>query len=188
VATDPEYLDILPDSEHNRMQNLAVAAVSKLKVEMPVSDGQLDQVTDEQGGEGIHLIKRHHIVDAYANEVTQNNMCNAIGDDFFDIVRDAYRSAPTLNQAYQTKRGKLRRLEIIRERTILDCHIQHAEVTTDREVMTILCRCLNVATSRAKCICILVASPSVFEAQCRTPRQMHLANAFCQYLELTTVI
>jgi hypothetical protein len=43
---------------------------------------------------------------------------------------------------------------------------------------------LNVATSRAKCLCILVASPSVFEAQCRTPRQMHLANAFCRYLEL----
>jgi uncharacterized protein len=43
---------------------------------------------------------------------------------------------------------------------------------------------LNVATSRAKCLCILVASPSVFEAQCRTPRQMQLANAFCRYLEL----
>ncbi len=47
---------------------------------------------------------------------------------------------------------------------------------------------LNVATSRAKCICILVASPSVFEAQCRTPRQMQLANAFCRYLELATEI
>jgi uncharacterized protein len=47
---------------------------------------------------------------------------------------------------------------------------------------------LNVATSRAKCICVLVASPSVFEAQTRTPRQMQLANAFCRYLELATVI
>ena len=47
---------------------------------------------------------------------------------------------------------------------------------------------LNVATSRAKCICVLVASPSVFEAQCRTPRQMQLANAFCRYLERATVI
>ena len=45
---------------------------------------------------------------------------------------------------------------------------------------------LNVATSRAKCVCILVASPSVFEAQCRTPRQMQLANAFARYLELAT--
>ena len=45
---------------------------------------------------------------------------------------------------------------------------------------------LNVATSRAKCICILVASPSVFEVQCRTPRQMQLANAFARYLELAS--
>jgi superfamily I DNA and/or RNA helicase len=45
---------------------------------------------------------------------------------------------------------------------------------------------LNVATSRARCLSILVASPSVFEAKCRTPRQMQLANAFCRYLELAT--
>lgn len=47
---------------------------------------------------------------------------------------------------------------------------------------------LNVATSRAKCICVLVASPSVFQAQCRTPRQMQLANAFCRYLERASVV
>lgn len=47
---------------------------------------------------------------------------------------------------------------------------------------------LNVATSRAQCLCILVASPAVFEAQCRTPRQMQLANAFCRYLEMATKI
>ncbi|WP_245314009.1 DEAD/DEAH box helicase [Bradyrhizobium elkanii] len=47
---------------------------------------------------------------------------------------------------------------------------------------------LNVATSRAKCICLVVASPRLFEAECRTPRQMQLANAFCRYLELATVI
>jgi uncharacterized protein len=47
---------------------------------------------------------------------------------------------------------------------------------------------LNVATSRAKCLCILVASPAVFEAKCRTPRQMHLANAFCRYQELATAL
>lgn len=41
---------------------------------------------------------------------------------------------------------------------------------------------LNVATSRAKCICVIVASPRLFEAECRTPRQMQLANAFCRYI------
>lgn len=44
----------------------------------------------------------------------------------------------------------------------------------------------NVAVSRAKCLAILVASPAVFEAECRTPRQMQLANAFCRYLELAS--
>jgi uncharacterized protein len=47
---------------------------------------------------------------------------------------------------------------------------------------------LNVATSRAKCICILVASPTVFEAECRTPAQMRLANAYCRYLEMARPI
>ncbi|MBR9883425.1 MAG: TM0106 family RecB-like putative nuclease [Oceanospirillales bacterium] len=47
---------------------------------------------------------------------------------------------------------------------------------------------LNVAISRAKCLAILVASPTVFEAECRTPRQMQLANAFCRYLEMAQTI
>lgn len=42
---------------------------------------------------------------------------------------------------------------------------------------------LNVATSRAKAACILIASPRLFEPDCRSPRQMQLANAFCRYLE-----
>jgi predicted RecB family nuclease len=45
---------------------------------------------------------------------------------------------------------------------------------------------LNVATSRAKCATILVASPLLFEPDCRTPRQMQLANAFCRYLEMAS--
>lgn len=43
---------------------------------------------------------------------------------------------------------------------------------------------LNVATSRARCVSIMVGSPRLFEAECRTPRQMQLANAFCRYLEI----
>ncbi len=49
-------------------------------------------------------------------------------------------------------------------------------------------RLLNVAISRAKCLAILVASPQIFEAECRTPQQMQLANAFCRYLELAEVL
>jgi superfamily I DNA and/or RNA helicase len=47
---------------------------------------------------------------------------------------------------------------------------------------------LNVATSRARCVCILVGSSFVFEAECRTPHHMQLANAFCRYLEMTEEI
>ncbi len=43
----------------------------------------------------------------------------------------------------------------------------------------------NVATSRAKALCILVGNPALFEPDCRTPRQMKMANGFCRFLELT---
>lgn len=46
---------------------------------------------------------------------------------------------------------------------------------------------LNVATSRARCVCILVASPQLLAAECRTPRQMRLVNALCRYRELASV-
>jgi predicted RecB family nuclease len=47
---------------------------------------------------------------------------------------------------------------------------------------------LNVATSRAQCVCVLVASPAIFEPECHTPRQIQLANGFCRYLEIATVL
>lgn len=42
----------------------------------------------------------------------------------------------------------------------------------------------NVATSRARALCILVGSPDLFRPECRTPHQMKMANGFCRYLEL----
>jgi uncharacterized protein len=45
---------------------------------------------------------------------------------------------------------------------------------------------LNVATSRARCLAALVASPELFRVRCRTPRQMQLANALCRLLEMAT--
>jgi len=46
----------------------------------------------------------------------------------------------------------------------------------------------NVATSRARAACILVGSPRMFEPECRTPKHMRLANAFCRYRELSTEV
>ena len=47
---------------------------------------------------------------------------------------------------------------------------------------------LNVATSRAKTAVIVVGNPRLFEPECRTPRQMQLANALCAYREMATEV
>src|SRR6202035_5523299 len=59
----------------------------------------------------------------------------------------------------------------------------HADAPRGMEFLYSLNR-LNVATSRAKCVSIMVGSPELFETECRTPRQAQLANAFCRFLEL----
>jgi uncharacterized protein len=43
---------------------------------------------------------------------------------------------------------------------------------------------LNVATSRAQAMVIIVGCPRLLEPECRTPRQMQLANALCRFGEL----
>lgn len=63
----------------------------------------------------------------------------------------------------------------------------HADAPRGMEFLYSLNR-LNVATSRARCLCFLVSSPLLFEPECKTPRQMELANAFCRYQELAEVI
>ena len=45
---------------------------------------------------------------------------------------------------------------------------------------------LNVATSRAQCAAVVVASPRLFEPECKSPRQMQLASALCRLRELAT--
>jgi uncharacterized protein len=42
---------------------------------------------------------------------------------------------------------------------------------------------LNVATSRAQCVAIVICSPDLLRVQARTPEQMRLANALCQFVE-----
>jgi hypothetical protein len=42
---------------------------------------------------------------------------------------------------------------------------------------------LNVATSRARALAIIVASPDLVRVSCQTPRQMRLANALCRAWE-----
>ncbi len=43
---------------------------------------------------------------------------------------------------------------------------------------------LNVATARARCVAVVVASPELLRVRARTPKQMRLANALCRFVEL----
>ena len=43
---------------------------------------------------------------------------------------------------------------------------------------------LNVATSRARCLAIVVASPELLRVACQTPEQMRLANALARFVEM----
>jgi len=43
---------------------------------------------------------------------------------------------------------------------------------------------LNVATSRAQCVCILACTRRLLEPECGTPEQMRWANGLCRYREL----
>lgn len=43
----------------------------------------------------------------------------------------------------------------------------------------------NVAVSRARTRFIMVANPAIFEAECKSPYQIRLANAFCRFKELS---
>jgi uncharacterized protein len=42
---------------------------------------------------------------------------------------------------------------------------------------------LNVATSRARCVAMVIGSPDLWRVRARTPDQMRLANAFCRFAE-----
>jgi predicted RecB family nuclease len=47
---------------------------------------------------------------------------------------------------------------------------------------------LNVATSRARCAVILVASPHLYQPECRSVKQIRLANGLCRFRELATLV
>jgi len=45
---------------------------------------------------------------------------------------------------------------------------------------------LNVATSRARCVAVVIASPELLRVRARTPRQMRLANALARFVEMAS--
>lgn len=47
---------------------------------------------------------------------------------------------------------------------------------------------LNVATSRARCLAVLVASKKLFHANCSTPEHIALVNGLCRFKELAQML
>ncbi|TWT40219.1 TM0106 family RecB-like putative nuclease [Botrimarina hoheduenensis] len=47
---------------------------------------------------------------------------------------------------------------------------------------------MNVATSRARCLAILVGAPALFSPECDTLKQAYLANGFCRFRELAWAV
>jgi uncharacterized protein len=45
----------------------------------------------------------------------------------------------------------------------------------------------NVAISRAQCLSVVVCSPELLEARCKTPQEMLLANLLCEFVERATL-
>ena len=45
---------------------------------------------------------------------------------------------------------------------------------------------LNVAISRAQCLAVLVCSPRLLDAECRTLEQMRMVNHACRYGEMSS--
>ncbi len=46
---------------------------------------------------------------------------------------------------------------------------------------------LNVAVSRAQCLFIMVCSPAIFAVDCKSPKQMKLANAYARFKEMADI-
>ena len=46
---------------------------------------------------------------------------------------------------------------------------------------------LNVAISRARALCVVVASPALLEPRCRSVNQLRLANGLCRFVELASL-
>jgi type I site-specific deoxyribonuclease, HsdR family len=78
----------VPDSIKGDDDAQAVFGIVEPVLKIAGNGGANDTVAAEISQTIIDIIKRHHIVDVWSNEVAQNNMRNAIDDYFFDVVRD----------------------------------------------------------------------------------------------------
>lgn len=77
----------LPEAVRNSEDGQAFYGLLAGKLVAPAGDIGADATADIAISV-IDIIKQHHIVDVWSNDVAQNNMHNAIDDYFFDVLRD----------------------------------------------------------------------------------------------------
>lgn len=77
----------LPEAVRNSEDGQAFYGILAGKLVGPAGDIGADATADIALSV-IGIIKQHHIVDVWSNDVAQNNMHNAIDDYFFDVLRD----------------------------------------------------------------------------------------------------
>ena len=104
--------------------------------------------------------------------------------------RPLQRAGHRLHEAPARRRARRHRRQVPGPggagRHLLDGHVIGRRTRRAAWSSSTACNRLNVATSRARCACILVASPRLFEPDCQTPRQMRLANALCRFGEMAS--
>jgi type I restriction enzyme R subunit len=78
----------VPDSIKGDEDVQAVFGIVEPVLKTVANTGASDDDAADVARTIVSIIKQHHIVDVWSNEVAQNNMRNAIDDYFFDVVRD----------------------------------------------------------------------------------------------------
>ena len=76
----------VPDSIKGDEDAQAVFGIVEPVPQDAANGGASDDDTADIAQTIVGIIKQHHIVDVWSNEVAQNNMRNAIDDYFFDVV------------------------------------------------------------------------------------------------------
>src|SRR5260370_10476490 len=82
--------------DHGRDLPIAIKGNDDAAAFFGILEPAIDNYSDERHREEtalvalalIDIVKEHHIVDVWSNEVAKNKMRDAIDDYFFDVVRD----------------------------------------------------------------------------------------------------
>jgi type I restriction enzyme, R subunit len=78
----------VPDSIKGDEDAQAVFGIVNPALKTVANAGASDDDAADVAQMIVSIIKQHHIVDVWSNDVAQNNIRNAIDDYFFDVVRE----------------------------------------------------------------------------------------------------